>query len=86
LITKISDIFQAKKLTYSFEFFPPKTDKGVDKLLEVAGAFKGLAPDWFSVTYCAGGSTRGLTMELVDQFQRRFGVPTMHHFTCVGHS
>ena len=43
-----------------FEFFPPKTEKGVDKLFEVAEAYKDLQPDWYSVTYGAGGSTRGL--------------------------
>jgi methylenetetrahydrofolate reductase (NADPH) len=86
LIRKISDILAEKELTYSFEFFPPKTEKGVEKLFEVADAYKNLNPDWFTVTYGAGGSTRELTMELVDQFQKRFDVPTMHHFTCVGHS
>ncbi|HEX79444.1 MAG TPA: methylenetetrahydrofolate reductase [NAD(P)H] [Dehalococcoidia bacterium] len=86
MIRKISDILAEKEMTYSFEFFPPKTEKGVEKLFEVAGEYKELNPDWFTVTYGAGGSTRELTMELVDQFQKRFGVPTMHHFTCVGHS
>jgi methylenetetrahydrofolate reductase (NADPH) len=86
LISKITDIFKVKEFTYSFEFFPPKTEKGVEKLFEVAAAYRDLVPDWFSVTYGAGGSTRELTMELVDQFQKRFSVPTMHHFTCVSHS
>jgi len=86
VITRIADIFKNKKLTYSFEFFPPKTEKGLEKLFEVAEEYRALAPDWFAVTYGAGGSTRGLTMELVDQSQKRFCVPTMHHFTCVGHS
>jgi methylenetetrahydrofolate reductase (NADPH) len=83
---KISDIFKEKEITYSFEFFPPKTEKGLEKLFEVAANYKDLEPDWFSVTYGAGGSTRGLTMDIVDQLQKRFGVATMHHFTCVGHS
>lgn len=86
MIRKIADILAEKKLTYSFEFFPPKTEKGVKKLFGIAGEYRDLNPDWFTVTYGAGGSTRELTMELVDQFQRRFDVPTMHHFTCVGHS
>lgn len=86
MIRKISDILAEKELTYSFEFFPPKTEKGVEKLFGVAGVYKDLQPDWFTVTYGAGGSTRELTMELVDQFQKRFDVPTIHHFTCVGHS
>ena len=86
MITKITDIFKTKKLTYSFEFFPPKTDKGMEKLFEAVDVYKSLAPDWFSVTYGAGGSTRELTTGLVDRIQRRTGVTTMHHLTCTGHS
>lgn len=86
MIRKISDILKEKKRTYSFEFFPPKTEKGRAKLPEVAKAFKELGADFFSVTYGAGGSTREATMEIVDELQKEFGVPTMHHFTCVGHS
>jgi len=45
-----------------------------------------LSPTGFSVTYGAGGSTRDEITEIVDELQKRFGVPVMHHFTCVGHS
>ena len=83
---KITDIFAEKERTFSFEFFPPKTQAGMDKLYDVAEAFKLLEPDWYSVTYGAGGSTRELTTEIVDQLQKRFKVPTMHHFSCVGNS
>jgi methylenetetrahydrofolate reductase (NADPH) len=83
---KITDIFAEKERTFSFEFFPPKTQAGIDKLYDVAEAFKLLEPDWYSVTYGAGGSTRELTTEIVDQLQKRFKVPTMHHFSCVGNS
>ena len=86
MIRKISDILKEKERTYSFEFFPPKTEKGRAKLPEVAGAFKELGADWFAVTYGAGGSTREATMEIVDELQKKFNVPVMHHFTCVGHS
>jgi len=86
MIRKISDILKEKKRTYSFEFFPPKTEKGRAKLPEVAKAFTELGADWFSVTYGAGGSTREATMEIVDDLQKRFDVAVMHHFTCVGHS
>ncbi|MBN2097192.1 MAG: methylenetetrahydrofolate reductase [NAD(P)H] [Candidatus Omnitrophica bacterium] len=87
MVRKIADILQEKKRTYSFEFFPPKTEKGRTKLIEeTAKEFTELKPDWFSVTYGAGGSTRELTIEIVDQLQKRYGVPVMHHFTCVGHS
>lgn len=86
MIRKIADILKEKDRTYSFEFFPPKTEKGMAKLPEVAGVFAELEPDWFSVTYGAGGSTREATMDIVDDLQKRFDVPVMHHFTCVGHS
>ncbi|MDP6142493.1 MAG: methylenetetrahydrofolate reductase, partial [Dehalococcoidales bacterium] len=82
MIKKIADILREKDRTYSFEFFPPKTPEGRDRLFEVVRTFEDLEPDWFSVTYGAGGSTRELTMDIVDEFQKRFGVPTMHHFTC----
>jgi methylenetetrahydrofolate reductase (NADPH) len=85
-VRKISDILKEKKRTYSFEFFPPKTEKGREKLPETASTLKELEPDWFSVTYGAGGTTREATTDIVDELQRRFGVPVMHHLTCVGHS
>jgi methylenetetrahydrofolate reductase (NADPH) len=86
MIRKIVDILKEKEKTYSFEFFPPKTEKGRKKLPEVAKVFKELGADWFSVTYGAGGSTRELTMEIVDELQKLLDVTVMHHFTCVGHS
>ncbi len=86
MIRRIPDILKEKERTYSFEFFPPKTEKGREKLPETVSVFASLKPDWFAVTYGAGGSTRELTMDIVDEFQKRFGVPVMHHFTCIGHS
>lgn len=86
MIRKITDILKEKDRTYSFEFFPPKTPKGRERLTEAAAAFADLEPDWFAVTYGAGGSTREATMDIVEDLQKRFEVPTMHHFTCVGHS
>jgi methylenetetrahydrofolate reductase (NADPH) len=83
---KITDIFSEKQKTFSFEFFPPKTEAGMVKLYEIAETFAALKPDWFSVTYGAGGGTRDLTLDIVDKFQKRFGIPTMHHFSCVGDS
>ena len=55
MIKKISDIFMEKEKTFSFEYFPPKTQKGVDKLYETADELNRLAPDFVSVTYGAGG-------------------------------
>jgi len=86
MIRKISDIMKEKERTYSFEFFPPKTDKGRDSLMNTAAVFKELRPDWFSVTYGAGGATRESTTEIADGLQRQLQIPVMHHLTCVGHS
>ena len=86
MIKKISDILKEKERTYSIEFFPPKTEKGRAKLPLVAKVFTEMDIDWFSVTYGAGGSTREATMEIVEELQKKFDVPVMHHFTCVGHS
>ena len=86
MIQKISDILKSKGRTYSIEFFAPKTDKGYARMMETAAAFAEIAPDWFSVTYGAGGTTQDSTLELVDKLQKRLFIPTMHHLTCVGHS
>ncbi|MEE9583658.1 MAG: methylenetetrahydrofolate reductase, partial [Dehalococcoidales bacterium] len=86
MIRKISDILKEKERTYSFEFFLPKTEQGRERLLEAASVLKELKPDFFSVTYRSGGATRRLTAEVVDELQKRFGIPTMHHFTCIGQS
>jgi methylenetetrahydrofolate reductase (NADPH) len=58
------------QLRLSFEFFPPKTLEGREKLLQVRDQLNAFAPDYFSVTYGAGGSTRANTKDLVLQFQQ----------------
>ncbi|MBL7047973.1 MAG: methylenetetrahydrofolate reductase [NAD(P)H] [Nitrospira sp.] len=86
MIQKITDIFHKTDKTFSLEFFPPKTPAGIEKLYETAAELNKLGPDFISVTYGAGGSTRGTTMDICDEMQKRFDLPVMHHFTCVGHS
>jgi methylenetetrahydrofolate reductase (NADPH) len=69
----------------SFEFFPPKTDDGDRSLLEkTIPALKALQPDYCSVTYGAGGSTREKTLMIVDRIQRQHHLTAMAHLTCVG--
>lgn len=69
----------------SFEFFPPKTDEGDRNLLEkTIPALMQLKPDYCSVTYGAGGSTRDKTLMIVDRIQRQHGLTAMAHLTCVG--
>jgi methylenetetrahydrofolate reductase (NADPH) len=86
MIRKISDIFKEKEITLGFEFFPPKTPKGLLKLYETVHLLKDLQPDYCSVTYGAGGSTKDKTLEVVDELQKRFGLPVMHHLTCNCHT
>ncbi len=86
MIKKITDMFKEKEKTFSFEYFPPKTPKGVDNLYETAAELNRLSPDFVSVTYGAGGSSRGATMEICTEIQKRFDLSVLHHFTCVGHS
>ncbi len=68
----------------SFEFFPPKTDEGDRNLLEkTLPALLQTRPDYCSVTYGAGGSTRDKTLTIVDRIQRLHGLTTVAHLTCV---
>jgi len=77
----------AKKPVISFEFFPPKTDEGDRALLEKQiPALLAARPDFCSVTYGAGGSTREKTLMIVDRIQRQHGLPALAHLTCVNHT
>ncbi|MGZ3217767.1 methylenetetrahydrofolate reductase [NAD(P)H] [Paracoccus sp. T5] len=67
----------------SFEFFPPKTLEASFKLWETARVLAPLAPDFVSVTYGAGGTTRKLTHEAVTTINRQFGLEVAAHLTCV---
>ncbi len=87
----ISDIYAAKiaarQPVISFEFFPPKTDEGDRALLEkTIPALKRTKPDYCSVTYGAGGSTREKTLMIVDRIQREHGMTALAHLTCVNHT
>ncbi len=84
----IRDIFAAaraaKRPVISFEFFPTKTEEGERILLEkTIPALMQLKPDFCSVTYGAGGSTRDKTLMIVDRIQRQHGLTAMAHLTCV---
>ncbi len=72
------------KETVSFEVFPPKKDGEFDKAYETLSALGALAPDYISVTYGAGGSRAGKTVELASYIQNTLGIDAMAHMTCVG--
>ncbi len=73
-----------KRPVFSFEFFPPKTEKGEEVLWRSLEQLAPLGPDFVSVTYGAGGSTRARTIELVGKIKKQLGVEPMAHLTCVG--
>jgi methylenetetrahydrofolate reductase (NADPH) len=73
-----------KNPTYSFEFFPPKTEDGIAKLAETSGSLATLNPGFFSVTFGAGGSTRDRTFETVTNIQKNSGIETAPHLSCIG--
>ena len=69
---------------FSFAFFPPKTEAGIESLFASLKALRPLAPSYVSVTYGAGGSTRGRTQEIVTRIKRDTEIEAMAHLTCVG--
>jgi len=77
----------ARQPVISLEFFPPKTDEGDRTLLEKQiPALLAARPDYCSVTYGAGGSTREKTLMIVDRIQREHGLTALAHLTCVNHT
>ncbi len=87
----IREIYAAKRAAnrpvISFEFFPPKTEEGERNLLEKhIPALLETKPDYCSVTYGAGGSSREKTLRIVDRIQRQHGITALAHLTCVNHT
>jgi methylenetetrahydrofolate reductase (NADPH) len=82
----IRDILQSTPTTFSFEFFPPKTDKASEDLFESIAPLQTLQPSFVSVTYGAGGSTRERTHDLIVRIQRETKLTAVSHLTCVCHS
>lgn len=70
--------------TFSFEFFPPKDSEGEARLWSAIAGLESIAPDFISVTYGAGGSTRDRTIRITSEITSRTKVPTVAHLTCVG--
>ncbi|MEN1704214.1 MAG: methylenetetrahydrofolate reductase [NAD(P)H] [Planctomycetota bacterium] len=82
----ISDIFKINSTSFSFEFFPPKTEASSDTLFRSIAELEGLHPSFVSVTYGAGGSTRQLTRDLVLRLKGETSLDPIPHLTCVCHS
>jgi methylenetetrahydrofolate reductase (NADPH) len=84
-MARVSDLLAAGR-TYSFEFFPPKTDGAQLSLGHTIAELEPLAPSFVSVTYGAGGSTRERTHEIVSWVRRETSITPMAHLTCQGHT
>jgi methylenetetrahydrofolate reductase (NADPH) len=80
---KIKDILQNTR-TISFEFFPPKTADGLPEVFQALGRLKPFRPDFVSVTYGAGGSTRAFTEEITLRVKEEAELEVMAHLTCAG--
>lgn len=82
---RISQMHGRGRPVFSFEFFPPKTDQGARNLMRTVSELReAMDPNFVSVTYGAGGSTRDRTVELVTRIQNDLGITAMAHMTCVG--
>src|SRR3954449_518504 len=81
---RIDEILDERRPVFSFEFFPPKSDEGMENLWRAASELKHDEPAFVSVTYGAGGSTRDRTIEIVKRIKQELGLEAMAHFTCVG--
>lgn len=80
---KISDILSSKKLSLSFEVFPPKTDANFDTVKTATEEIAKLKPSFMSVTYGAGGGTSKYTLNIAKDIYTNYSVPTLAHLTCV---
>jgi methylenetetrahydrofolate reductase (NADPH) len=83
---RIADLYGQDGPVLSFEFFPPKTDKGYDSLFRNIEELKELSPGFVSVTMGAGGSTRAKTLDLVIRIHREIDLPCMAHLPAIGFS
>ncbi|HOA54447.1 MAG: methylenetetrahydrofolate reductase [NAD(P)H] [Acetivibrionales bacterium] len=83
---KIIDMFNKKRPVISFEIFPPRPDVPLDRIYDQLESFEALSPDYISVTYGAGGSRKGRTLEIASRIKKLHNIESMAHFTCVGHT
>jgi len=83
---KIGDELAARRPCFSFEFFAPQTDQGVENLMERVRGLRALDPAFVSVTYGAGGSSRGRTLDLAMRIKREFDIEVLAHITCADHT
>jgi methylenetetrahydrofolate reductase (NADPH) len=81
---RIDQLLEQRRPAFSFEFFPPKTDDGQRILEGTLAVLQGDQPDYVSVTYGAGGTTRNRTVEITKWLKQDLGMEAMAHLSCVG--
>jgi methylenetetrahydrofolate reductase (NADPH) len=81
---KIIDILKNNKFSFSIEVFPPKPDTDIQIIYDTIEKLMDIKPDFISVTYGAGGSTRIRTVEIADKIQNYYKITTLAHLTCIG--
>jgi len=81
---RITEALEGPEPVFSFEFFPPKTREGLEQLFETVETLRPLGPDFVSVTYGAGGSTRDGTVDIVRRIKDEHEIEAMAHLSCVG--
>jgi methylenetetrahydrofolate reductase (NADPH) len=81
---RIAELLVQRRPVFSFEFFPPKTDEGQQTLERTLEVLRDDAPDYVSMTYGAGGTTRSSTVELTRWIKQELGIEAMAHLSCVG--
>src|SRR5919202_6255485 len=81
---RVDQILEERRPVFSFEFFPPKTDEGREMLENTLAVLKDDRPDYVSVTYGAGGSTRERTVEITKWIKEDLNIEAMAHLSCVG--
>ena len=81
----ILDILNKDRPTFSFEFFPPKSEEASHALFETITDLSSFHPDFVSVTYGAGGTTREMTHDLVVRIKQEAKLDPIPHLTCVCH-
>lgn len=82
----LGELIRSGERSFSFEFFPPKDQKGEEQLWDAIRSLESYQPTFVSVTYGAGGSTRDKTVEITGRIARETSLLPMAHLTCVGHT
>jgi methylenetetrahydrofolate reductase (NADPH) len=81
---KIKDIFKQKKPVVSFEIFPPNKSHSIDTIYDTIDGLAKFNPDFISVTYGAGGTNRGKTVDIASYIKEKYSIESLAHLTCIG--